>query len=91
MEMDCFPFPVGNMSANVIDVIEEADPSYELWKVCRELTCLDMAPEILYRPFTTLSGGEQTRVMLAALFAGRMLFCSSTSPPITWTWRPGRD
>ncbi|WP_138303849.1 MULTISPECIES: ribosomal protection-like ABC-F family protein [Eubacteriales] len=80
VEMDCFPFPVGNMSANVIDVIEEADPSYELWKVCRELTCLDMAPEILYRPFTTLSGGEQTRVMLAALFARENAFLLIDEP-----------
>ncbi len=80
VEMDCFPFPVGNMSANVIDVIEEADPSYELWKVCRELTCLDMDPEILYRPFTTLSGGEQTRVMLAALFARENAFLLIDEP-----------
>ena len=80
VEMDCFPFPVGNMSANVIDVIEEADPSCELWKVCRELTCLDMDPEILYRPFTTLSGGEQTRVMLAALFARENAFLLIDEP-----------
>ncbi len=80
VEMDCFPFPVGNMSANVIDVIEEADPSYELWKVCRELTCLDMDPEILYRPFDTLSGGEQTRVMLAALFARENAFLLIDEP-----------
>lgn len=80
VEMDCFPFPVGNMSANVIDVIEEADPSCELWKVCRELTCLDMDPVILYRPFTTLSGGEQTRVMLAALFARENAFLLIDEP-----------
>ena len=80
VEMDCFPFPVGNMSANVIDVIEETDPSCELWKVCRELTCLDMDPEILYRPFTTLSGGEQTRVMLAALFARENAFLLIDEP-----------
>ena len=36
VEMEYFPFSVQHMQANVIEVIEEADPSYELWKVCRE-------------------------------------------------------
>ena len=80
VEMEYFPFSVQHMQANVIEVIEEADPSYELWKVCRELTCLDMDPEILYRPFDTLSGGEQTRVMLAALFARENAFLLIDEP-----------
>ena len=78
--MEYFPFSVQHMQANVIEVIEEADPSYELWKVCRELTCLDMDPEILYRPFDTLSGGEQTRVMLAVLFARENAFLLIDEP-----------
>ncbi len=34
----------------------------------RELSYLDVSSEVLYRPFETLSNGEQTKVLLAALF-----------------------
>jgi lincosamide and streptogramin A transport system ATP-binding/permease protein len=38
------------------------------WKLARELNLLEVAEDVLHRPFGTLSGGEQTKVMLAALF-----------------------
>lgn len=66
---DYFPFEVGDKSKNTIDVIERIYPDYEFWKICRELNLLSMDMEILYRPFSTLSNGEQTRVMLALLFS----------------------
>ena len=34
----------------------------------RELSYLEVDLDVLYRPFETLSGGEQTKVLLAALF-----------------------
>ncbi len=33
------------------------------WEVIRELSYIDTDCEILYRPFNTLSGGEQTRLL----------------------------
>lgn len=66
---DYFPFPVGDSKKDTIDVIETFHPDYELWKICRELSGLSVDPEILYRPFSTLSMGERTKVMLAVLFA----------------------
>ena len=39
-----------------------------------------MDPECLYRPFKTLSHGERTRVMLAALFAGENEFLLIDEP-----------
>ena len=66
---DYFPFEVGDRSLVVVDAIEKIYPDYEFWKVCRELGLLKMDPEILYRPFSELSNGEQTRVMLALLFS----------------------
>ena len=65
---DYFPFEVRNRERNTIDVIEEIYPDYEFWKLCREFNYLAMDAEILYRPFSTLSNGEQTRVLLALLF-----------------------
>lgn len=46
----------------------------------RELEDLHLAAEIWARPFSTLSGGEQTRVLLAALFAGGEAFCLIDEP-----------
>jgi lincosamide and streptogramin A transport system ATP-binding/permease protein len=40
----------------------------ELWQIVRELSLLDVKEEVLYRRFDTLSNGEQTKVLLAALF-----------------------
>jgi lincosamide and streptogramin A transport system ATP-binding/permease protein len=34
----------------------------------RELNLLQVSEDVLHRPFGTLSNGEQTKVMLAALF-----------------------
>lgn len=59
---DCF-------SQNTIDLIEQVHPDYELWKIYRELNLLHMEEEMLYRPYGTLSNGEQTKIMLANLFA----------------------
>lgn len=36
----------------------------------RELTAIDLPIETLSRPFSTLSGGEQTRTLITGLFAG---------------------
>lgn len=41
----------------------------EQWQVEKELTQLGTSLDCLWRPFSTLSGGEQTKVLLALLFA----------------------
>lgn len=66
-----FPYQIteGDELKNVIDVIEQWDANYELWKVCRELNLLKVDAALLYQPFNVLSGGEQTKMMLAVLFA----------------------
>jgi lincosamide and streptogramin A transport system ATP-binding/permease protein len=63
-----FPFHVKNKEINTIDVIEEICPDYVHWEVMRELSLLEVDDDVLYRPFETLSNGEQTKVLLAALF-----------------------
>lgn len=64
-----FPFPVHDSSQNTLDVIDTLGTAYEFWELCRELNLLQVPEEVLFRPFNTLSFGEQTKVMLAALFA----------------------
>lgn len=67
-----FPYPVkpedGEQTALMLCGQWNAD--YEYWKLVRELKLLGIAePEdFLLRPFGILSKGEQTKLMLAALF-----------------------
>ena len=68
-EFDYFPFSVRDPKRNTVDIAEEMYPGYEFWKLCRELNLLQVNPDVLYRPFFTLSSGEQTKVMLAVLFS----------------------
>jgi lincosamide and streptogramin A transport system ATP-binding/permease protein len=68
VKFDYFPYAVkdkGNLTGNVL---AEICPAAEEWQLIRELSCLDVDCECLYRPFHTLSDGEQTKVLLAALF-----------------------
>lgn len=41
----------------------------EIWEVERELTLLGTDTSVLWRSFSSLSGGEQTKVLLSLLFA----------------------
>ncbi len=63
-----FPYQVEEKSAFSIDVVEEIYPEYEYWQLAREMNALQLPEDVLYRPFETLSNGEQTKLMLAVLF-----------------------
>ena len=52
------------------EFVEEFKANLELWRVYAELSKLQADAEIMYRPWKTLSFGEQTKVMLAVLFSG---------------------
>ncbi|MCQ6562858.1 Lsa family ABC-F type ribosomal protection protein [Paenibacillus mendelii] len=65
---DYFPFHVENKEYMTLDVIEDIYPDYLQWKLMRELTLLKVSEDVLYRPFDSLSNGEQTKVLLATLF-----------------------
>lgn len=64
-----FPFRVEDEYALSEEVIYTALPDAELWKIKREFNLIGLDGEILYRPYITLSGGEKTKLQLAALFA----------------------
>ena len=63
-----FPYHVEDPSVFAIDVVEEIYPEYQYWQLQREMNALLIDEEVLYRPFSTLSSGEQTKLMLAVLF-----------------------
>lgn len=68
VSFDYFPFDVKHKEYNTLDVVEEIYPDYVLWEFMRELSLLQVSDDVLYRPYESLSNGEQTKVMLAALF-----------------------
>ncbi|XOK59832.1 Lsa family ABC-F type ribosomal protection protein [Paenibacillus elgii] len=68
VSFEYFPFHVENKEQNTIDVIGDIYPDYLHWELMRELSLLKVSEDVLYRPFASLSNGEQTKVLLAALF-----------------------
>lgn len=63
-----FPYPVKDKSALTISILEEINPDFEYWEIAKEMNLLEIEEDVLYRPFYTLSGGEQTKLLLAVLF-----------------------
>ena len=68
VSFEYFPFNVVNKENSTIDVISDIYPDYLHWKLMRELSFLEVSEDVLYRPFDSLSYGEQTKVLLATLF-----------------------
>lgn len=75
ISFDYFPYPVKDRDRPAQAVLEEVCPQAEEWEMLRELSLLAVEPEVLSRPFSALSNGEQCKVLLAALFLneGRFL------------------
>ena len=65
---DYFPFAVTDNEASGGEIAEVCCPGLPRWKLLRELAQLELEEGVLYRPFATLSNGERTKLLLAALF-----------------------
>jgi lincosamide and streptogramin A transport system ATP-binding/permease protein len=63
-----FPYRVQEQGNFTIDIIREISPNSMDWEIIKELSLLDMDYDALYRQFYTLSKGEQTKALLAAMF-----------------------
>lgn len=75
-----FPYPVPDKSRFTHEILEEICPQAEDWELLREISYLDIDAEVMYRPFETLSNGEQTKVLLAALFLNEGQFLLIDEP-----------
>ena len=65
---DYFPSPIPEPERLTAEVLEDLCPEAESWRFPKELNLLGVEEEALWRCFSTLSGGERTKVLLAALF-----------------------
>ena len=68
VDVDYFPFEVSNKNKIAIEIVNDISPNSEDWEIIKELNMLNTNPEILYRSFNQLSGGEQVKILLISLF-----------------------
>lgn len=80
VQFDYYPYPVMDKSKFTNEIFFEIAPAAEEWELIRELSYLDMEADVLYRPYETLSNGEQTKVLLAALFCNEERFLLIDEP-----------
>ncbi len=69
VDFSYFPYTVPNGSVMALEAVEQMHPDYEYWRVAKEMAALELNEEVLYRPYSTLSNGEQTKLQLAVLFS----------------------
>lgn len=68
-------YPVKIQNSKNITFYELQDQvAFEQWKLERELTLMNLDPDLLWQPFNTLSGGEQTKILLALSFTDQDSF-----------------
>ena len=80
ISFDYFPFAAENPGRAAAEVIAGFNPDCEEWELRRELNLLQLPDDVLGRPFGTLSAGERTKVMIAALFLRRGHFLLFDEP-----------
>lgn len=80
VDFEYFPYEVPDKELKAIDVIETVCPDAQRWEAERELSLLEVAEDTLLRPFGSLSKGEQTKILLAALFLKENAFLLIDEP-----------
>ena len=68
VDFEYFPYAVSDPSNNTINILTSIAPDARLWQIQKEIFKLAVSEDALYRPFSTLSNGEQTKALLAGLF-----------------------
>lgn len=65
---DYFPYVLQESNKLSIDILQDIYPEYELWEVIKKMEELKLPDDVLYKNFSLLSSGEQTKLLLALLF-----------------------
>lgn len=74
-----FPQPIADETQLTLYAMQAVSEA-EQWQLERELNLLGVDPDVLWRPYETLSGGEQTKVRLALLFVDEAHFALIDEP-----------
>lgn len=68
LQFDYFPFSVRDADEWTMTIIENICPESPQWRLFCEMELLEIDQGVLYRPFSSLSNGERTKILLCALF-----------------------
>lgn len=63
-----FPYEIPDDTMQVKDVVGYIHPEYREWQLKKELNMLNVKETVFEQPFKTLSSGEKTKILLAAMF-----------------------
>lgn len=74
-----YPISIKN-PANITLYELQKQVSFEEWELERELNLMNVDPNLLWQPFNTLSGGEQTKVLLGLSFTDKDSFALIDEP-----------
>jgi len=77
---DYFPFPIPDPDQTPLELASDMDEEGQIWRFLKEISCLDVQDDILTQPLSTLSGGEQAKVLLALLFSREHRFLLIDEP-----------
>lgn len=80
VNFEYYPYTVENTDWLTIELVREIASSAMDWEIAKELSLLDLTDDALYRPFCTLSKGEQSKALLAALFLKENAFLLIDEP-----------
>lgn len=75
-----FPFDIVDKSQLLCQILDVIDPRYEEWKIRKEAALLGFNDLDIYKPFEQFSCGEQTKILLAALFSKENAFLLIDEP-----------
>ncbi|MDE7294256.1 MAG: ATP-binding cassette domain-containing protein, partial [Oscillospiraceae bacterium] len=67
VDFEYFPYTPPDENELVMEIVREISGA-EDWQIYKEISLLGAREDILYRPFCTLSMGERTKCLLAAMF-----------------------
>lgn len=68
VEFEYFPYQINDEKQLVKDLMEQICGEVEQWEMLRELSLLDVNERVFEQEFNTLSNGERSKVLLAAMF-----------------------
>lgn len=79
VDFQYFPVDVTQKTRMTIEILEDI-AEFEYWQISKELSLLGVDENVLYRTFNSLSGGEQTKALLAAQFLAENTFLLIDEP-----------
>lgn len=75
LEFKYFPnYPDDSENELTVEILMRRNPGVEPWEIEKELNLLELQYGLLYQPFSSLSGGEQAKMMLLEMFLDKKNF-----------------